>query len=728
MFQGGFHWVSARMSAGNGKHDTHEIEPVEIESVAAKVAKAAERFQTARAKAGHEGADDVGDDVVPASVDLSEPVAETPDLAQEAPDTEPESSLEGDAGETNEESAWIFDDLDTIPGIASVNEASPVAEVSPTVPEPLLAPPDLLRALEAARDPAALPPQEDVLQETLLPDFDEREIERPELEQQEIQQPEILQTEFEYPEIHLQEIEQTDRQQEHEPEESESEEIERPDIFEPAGGAEDALPKFLEEPTKERARPRNAAWIVLTSAAVLAVFMVGALRVGLPDASDRVVTSATDEDVQPSPTRFAVNEPSRAQAFVPAAERQAPPGSEGEIAANSTNEPPTTQPPATEQSAAAPVALPPVLAAQRAPVSPLRFEDAVVCSDAASCGVPDWAVPLRESEPPTPIDPGLGAAVDILNRVRPSNPEPGTALSNSLLKDLSASEEGTSEAAAETRTDVRPPVVLPIALSDIGDVEIVLVPDEASGAVAGDTERRRAQVALRMRDGRELARFNLVVTQPAGTREAPEAREQTEPEDAAPAPSPEDTPDMSRNETTPEVDSEATDSATLSSAERDPPGAPSPEAKDETAPVAAADPDTVESAPPAQPKTSKADDGTPRVRRAGKKAEPKTTPSAAATSASVQQGAPDQELASPPQGGSTTAKPRGLFTLQAPPEATQPFWLPLNPAPPATAQQSAAPERSPNDFASQPTPKTVDQALGMETLMGLGGTFSAGEP
>lgn len=748
MFQGGFHWVSARMSAGNGKHDTHETEPVEIESVAAKVAKAAERFQTARANAGHEGADDVddvGDDLFPASEKRSEPVAEAPDLAQEASDNEPESRLEGDAGETNEERAWIFDDMDTIPGIASLNEASPLAEPSPTAPEPLLAPPDLLRALEAARDPAALPPQEDVLQKSLLPDVDERELELSEREQQEIQQPEIPQpelphTEFEYPEIHLQESEQTKQQQESEPEETDE-----PDIFDAAGDAEGALPKFLEEPTKERAPPRNAAWIVLTSAAVLAVFMVGALRIGLPDASNRVATSETHADEQPSPMRFAVKEPNRAQAFVPAVERNA---SERKQQLASESEPAThsaTRPPAAEQppTASAPVAVPPLLAAQRPTVSPLRFEDAVVCSDAASCGVPEWAVAHDEPEPPTPIDPNLGAAVDILNRVRPSKPEPGSAIASSLLKDLSASDDdGTSEAGPETHTDVRPPVVLPIAFSDIGDIEIVLAPAEEPGAEAGDTERRRAQIALRKRDGRELARFNVVVTQPAETPEAAEVREQSEPEETAPAQSPEDTAadtaDVSRNEATPEVDSEVKDSTTLSSAKREPPAASSPEAKNETAPVAAADPDpaTVDSATPSRPKASNADDGTARVRRARNKVQPKsTTPSGTATSASVQQGAPsDQGPAPPPQRPSTMAKPRGLLTLQAPPEATQPFWLPLDPAPPPSsaqppaARQSAAPERSPNDFASQPTPKTVDQAPGIETLMGLGGTISEVQP
>lgn len=425
---------------------------------------------------------------------------------------------------------------------------------------------------------------------------------------------------------------------------------------------EQTLPKFLDEPEEDRPSARQSAWVVLSAVTVLTAFVVGALGVGLPDAGERLATlNGARVSAEGAQLMAAVERLDAPHNPEPAQERDnQKPDEEG----------------AQHETASRMRAISTL--EQRRHVSPMRFRDAIACSDAASCGVPLWAAPRREI--PESIEPALGPAVAILNRARLNGSGRVSAAG------VPAVDGGTSvsfrsaseEIVAENRAGAAP-----IALGDIGQVEIVLLPRGVSNT--GGT-----QVALRARDGSEVARFDLKVPQPAGERERAATDEDGAGEGAGDAIAP-----------------------------LGPPAAG-------TAPSASLDQS-------AEPGSSRALPGATPARTSGKAARPikgKASPGRAKQGAADEQknarpatgaaGRPaSQDAEAPARQTGAAPVPRGLFTFELPSAGAS--------LPQAAPVAGKAPETSPNDIGSQRTPQTLDQAPGMETLMGLGG-FGLGRP
>ena len=312
----------------------------------------------------------------------------------------------------------------------------------------------------------------------------------------------------------------------------------------------------------------------------------------------------------------------------------------------------------------------------------LSFKDAALCTD-ARCKTLLVHRPHDVRRPM--LQPALGAAVGIVDTheeggpsaIRhgavPMTPVPAeTAVSTP--ENLDAPREGEG---AEQR-------VLQIPLDDLGEIEFVLLPKDGP-------DTARARVALMQRDGGEIARFDLRIDYTL-IGVVPEAHDQKLPEAQpnAPAAHVDD-----ENEQQKEKDEKPRSGAV----------------DDEANPRKPA----VERLPAVRP--------TKRTLRT----ERKTTPRRARNSQPVKQPAKKAGLAARElmqQRPSVAPQPRGLFPLQPLP-SSQPVPASREAAP---TMQKKAPEVSSNDMASQPTPRTVGQAPGFETLMSLGGGVALDSP
>ncbi|WP_144083595.1 hypothetical protein [Hyphomicrobium nitrativorans] len=211
--------------------------------------------------------------------------------------------------------------------------------------------------------------------------------------------------------------------------------------------------------------------------------------------------------------------------------------------------------------------------------------------------------------------------------------------------------------------------VLEIPLDALGEVEFVLLPESGQ-----DTSR--ARVALRQRDGGEIARFDLKIDQTLISR-------------------------------LPQGENESEERRPLENDEERHGGADDEGADPEKPAV---------DAPPV-----------PRTKKRAPRAERKSAPRRARTTQPVKQSEKKDSLSAraPTQRASATPPPRGLFPLQP---------LPSPPSKPASQRAAPAmekkrdPEVSSNDLASQPTPRTVGRPPGFETLMSLGGGFAVEPP
>ena len=318
----------------------------------------------------------------------------------------------------------------------------------------------------------------------------------------------------------------------------------------------------------------------------------------------------------------------------------------------------------------------------RPTADPLRFADAALCMDMVCKTLVVHHAPdvLRPS-----LGPAHGAAVGVVHAVQreavhkedvPSAAGPASPSPPHASTDAAPSGAETQKAPPRDDGDTEERV-LSIPLDDLGEIEFVLLPRDG-------TETPRARVALRQRDGRELAQFDLKVDD-ALIPDVPQARV-----------------DEDKDQQKEEED-----------------GAPSGAAADEADPR-----ETAAEAPPVARTTKRA----PRAER------PKATQRRAKASQPVKQ--PVKQSAKKVSGGAATGaqaqrppaapQPRGLFPLQSPPPAAS------EPAPreaASAAPRKKAPEEiSTSDLASQPTPRTRGQPPGFETLMSLGGGFAIEQP
>lgn len=398
----------------------------------------------------------------------------------------------------------------------------------------------------------------------------------------------------------------------------------------------------------EPPRSRHTAWTIIASVGILGAFIVGALQSAPPDASVGIATLNIERHA------FAASE-----RFVSATKAMT---SEPPQQANPALDPPRMEPSHEHEIA-----------------STLRFRNARPCVDAVACGVLLEHAPRRKAH--LAIDPALGAAVTMLY--------PATGFSESERFDTARVMRATFEPPARMMSEAAPAriesgpadipdAVLPIALSDIGAVEIVLLPRDGKTARAG--------VALKRRDGREVARFDLSVVHPLDHPD-PTALDLDD-EDRAPDPPREE----AHIPVPPQTPAETKDA--LASEDDEP----------------AAEPEAAARAVVRErPRERKVRDAAPRSARK------KTDVRKKSAAIPRMKAAPEEKQA--PQ---APRPPRGLFTLDSqsePVPASQREQAPVQVSKPP----SAAPERSPSEISSQPTPRTTHQAPGLETLMGLGG-------
>lgn len=236
------------------------------------------------------------------------------------------------------------------------------------------------------------------------------------------------------------------------------------------GGQELPMPKFLTEDA-DTPSTRRPSWIVLTTSGLFVALLIGFARIVIPDAGTKM------EDVKRTQAEFAQVVPERT------ADRTKAVDPDDDDAVQ----------PAREMQASEPE-----LDGDPSPSSELTFRDAAMCADAACRRL---LGNLPRPVAPTPMKPALGEAIGMLYAADPEERDAPTA---------AAGPSGTDTAGAHAPY-VRLPLAgagslpgVPFPLGNLGEVEIVLLPSEGS-------ETARAQVALRARDGRELARFALEV-------------------------------------------------------------------------------------------------------------------------------------------------------------------------------------------------------------------------
>lgn len=310
---------------------------------------------------------------------------------------------------------------------------------------------------------------------------------------------------------------------------------------------------------------------------------------------------------------------------------------------------------------------------------PLRFADAALCTDT----VCKTLVVHRSPDGLRPrLEPAFGTAVGVIHTTDAHMPSAPAAGPEAASPAPEPTETVVSRPNSETRDapqlaseDVKERV-LPIPLDELGEVEFVLLPRNG-------LDTARAEVALRQRDGRELARFNLKIDHTL-VPDAPLARHDEEGDDEE---------EMQREEEREEQHSGASD--------------------DEAAPRETA----TEVAPTAVPASK-------RASRTGRKAAERRTKTPQRVKPAVKQpikkGDGGLAVRPPAQRAPAARQPRGLFPLQPSPS---PISEPASHKAAATARKKVS-EVSVNDLASEPTPRTVGRPPGFETLMRLGGGFA----
>lgn len=299
------------------------------------------------------------------------------------------------------------------------------------------------------------------------------------------------------------------------------------------------------------------------------------------------------------------------------------------------------------------------------PSDPLRFADATLCTDAVCKTLLVHRAP--DSHRPS-LEPVLGAAVGLVataeaGALRPAGPDTAPpprepAESVTPAPETPAASQGARED-AENRERPNP-------LGELGEIEFVLLPKDGP-------DTARAKVALRQRDGRELAQFDV------------------------------------------KIDHSLIAEALRAQGERDEDDEPERDAaEDEIDP-----PETAADAPAVAPATKRKQ----RAQRPKAAHQRKSKASQPAKSSARKAGNLSARAALPQQRAPIAPQPRGLFTLQAPP-ASQPADASRQAA--AAVPRKKAEEVSSSDLASQSTPRTAGRPPGFETLMRLGGGFSLG--
>ena len=312
----------------------------------------------------------------------------------------------------------------------------------------------------------------------------------------------------------------------------------------------------------------------------------------------------------------------------------------------------------------------------------LNFRDAALCTD-ARCKTLLVQSPQNALRPV--LQPAVGAAVGIVDMnveadvsvfghvaiPTPAPAEPPAPTDTNAPSETSVPPLQKTDMPREEKDEGAGDRVLQIPLDDLGEVEFVLLPKDA-------TDTSHARVALRQRDGGEIARFDLKVDHTL-IADVPVLH------------------DDDQHEQKKENDEELTSGADDDEAEsRDPAAA-------EVPPVVRS---TKKRAPRAERKAA--------TRRA-RKAQPGKQP---AKKGVLSARVPAQRAPAAPQ-------PRGLFPLQPPPSSvSDPASRQAAPA----LQKKRSAEVSSNDLASQPTPRTRGRPPGFETLMSLGGGFAVASP
>lgn len=299
------------------------------------------------------------------------------------------------------------------------------------------------------------------------------------------------------------------------------------------------------------------------------------------------------------------------------------------------------------------------------PSDPLSFADAALCTDAVCKTLLVHLAP--DSHRPS-LKPVLGAAVGLVataeaGALRSAGPDTAPpprepAESVTLAPEIPAASQGARED-AEKRERPNP-------LGELGEIEFVLLPKDGA-------DTARAKVALRQRDGRELAQFDVKIDHSL-IAEALRAQDERD-----------------------EDDEPARDDA----------------AEDEVDP-----PETAADVPAAVPATKRKQ----RAQRP-KAAHQRKSKASQPAKSSARKAGNLSARALPPQRAPIAPQPRGLFTPQAP--SASPSADASRQTAPAVPRRKAE-EASASDPASQPAPRTAGRPPGFETLMRLGGGFSLG--
>ncbi len=419
------------------------------------------------------------------------------------------------------------------------------------------------------------------------------------------------------------------------------------------------------EKQRDKSRERRVPHIALAAVGILAAVAVGPAGTSVPQEGHRVA------NIVP----VTIASPTRGPALPEFAESSVEHVIEASRPAPSKQNALQERAPANEKTAA----------------DALSFKDAALCTDARCKTLlvhrpHDVRRPMLQS--------ALGATVGIVDTHEEGDPSVirhGAVLMTPVPAETAASRPENLDATREGEGAEQR--VLQIPLDDLGEIEFVLLPKDGP-------DTARARVALMQRDGGEIARFDLKIDHTL-IGVVPEAHDQKLPE----------AHDQKPPEAQPNAPAAHVDDENEQQKEKDE-GPRSGAVDDEANPRKPA----VERLPAVRP--------TKRTLRT----ERKTTPRRARNSQPVKQPAKKAGVAARElmqQRPSVAPQPRGLFPLQPLP-SSQPTPASREAAP--TMQKKKAPEVSSNDMASQPTPRTVGQAPGFETLMSLGGGFALDSP
>lgn len=280
----------------------------------------------------------------------------------------------------------------------------------------------------------------------------------------------------------------------------------------PAPDETDApMPRFLAEPSADAPSTRRPSWLVLGVAGLMAALVIGSARVGdVPDGATKMA------DVKAAHREAAAQSVQRPTQTLNAAK------ADSEVAP-----PPERAPESVELE----------LGSDLPPSSMMTFRDATLCTDAA-CG--PLLGDLPRSIAPTPIAPALGAVAGIGYADGHAGRDTTDPIEMVTVK-AAARDPAQPSANAPAESGV------PVALGSLGEIEIVLLPRDGR-------DTARAKVALRARDGRQLAELELKVDDAllVGATEAVVEEDDTpdaEARDPGPAPR---APDVAATHETPE--------------------------------------------------------------------------------------------------------------------------------------------------------------------------------